>query len=321
MGKSKAIPNKEISNNEPKSIRERIEAGMQEMGEDKTGFRQHSHPANWSQPSQKPETYAELMQRWDVIIADSKLAKDKFERLKSEYLKKIDNGAKKESLIQRDIDKYNLTKMPKRLEDGFMLKDGFMSKGYIWFEDASDFSLKDFVLYHPETISEQVYDEKKAVILDGRCIDTYVEQGQKRTEISFACEGYAYAKYVDFLETELLGKSPGVLKLRPQTLKEIFINDAAYLECMDALKNVNPPIISFDNRYLLGPKQKGAFTAWREVVENAGKIKTGITRKDMPKLLNIEIEGLNLGEDAATLYRTYTTQYNYYKRLLAKLIV
>jgi hypothetical protein len=104
-------------------------------------------------------------------------------------------------------------------------------------------------------------------------------------------------------------------------LKEIFINETAYNECMSALRNVRDPVISHDNKFLLGSKQKGAFTAWYEVVKHRQKFKPGIIKADVASLLNKEIDGLKLGEDGTTLRRPGTTMYIKYKVPFTKLIL
>ena len=107
----------------------------------------------------------------------------------------------------------------------------------------------------------------------------------------------------------------------PQSLKDIFINEDSYIECMNALAIVKYPVISEDNRYLLGPKQKGAFTAWFDVLKLRQKFAIVPTNAQLAKLLNIEITGLNIGEDGTTLGRPGTTYYNKYYNPLSKLII
>lgn len=103
-------------------------------------------------------------------------------------------------------------------------------------------------------------------------------------------------------------------------LREIFINAEAYEECINALKIVKDPVISEDNRYLLGPKQKGAFTGWYSVVRLREKLKSGVLARDIVYCLNKEFEGLNLGADGSTLRRDTTTMADRYAKRLSKLI-
>ena len=131
-------------------------------------------------------------------------------------------------------------------------------------------------------------------------------------------EGYLWSVKDSYaLNFKLEGKEQNK-KQTAHPSKEIFISDAAYIECMGALKNVNPPVISSDNRYKLGPRQKGAFAAWYELLKFREKLKTGITPKTVTEFLNKEIKGLELNE--STLYRTHTTKYLHYKVPLSKLI-
>jgi len=78
-----------------------------------------------------------------------------------------------------------------------------------------------------------------------------------------AFESYLLQKLTELTTPKKLQEAKPVNKnISPkyQKLRELFINDVAYTECMDALRKVKGPIISDDNRYLLGKKQKGAFT-------------------------------------------------------------
>ena len=109
-------------------------------------------------------------------------------------------------------------------------------------------------------------------------------------------------------------------KLEYKILEEIFINKESYIICIDALKNVSPPIISEDKKYLLGKRQKGAFTAWFEVVKLRQLLSPNIIAADVAKLLNIEIIGLDLFEDGSTLKRYSTTSFKKYYTKLSKLI-
>lgn len=105
-----------------------------------------------------------------------------------------------------------------------------------------------------------------------------------------------------------------------KTLSELFV-DGAYFECMNALRNVNAPVISEDNRYLLGPRQKGAFTAWFEVCKLRQKFIQNPSSNLIAKLLNSEISNLNLSEDGSTLNRNSTTMYKKYYSRFSKLII
>lgn len=100
-----------------------------------------------------------------------------------------------------------------------------------------------------------------------------------------------------------------------------FFIDGAYIECMNALRNVKDPVISDDNRYLLGPRQKGAFTAFFKVLKLREKFIEVPTAAKFSQLLNNEILNLDLCEDGTTLNRNTTTMYRKYYTPLSKLIV
>ena len=117
-----------------------------------------------------------------------------------------------------------------------------------------------------------------------------------------------------------LPNADATLKRKFNELSEIFIDEETFKECISALKNVKDPIISEDNRYLLGPKQKSAFTAWYEIVKQREKFKVGVLVTDIVYCLNKEFEGLELGADGSTLRRNNTTMAKKYKVPLSKLI-
>jgi hypothetical protein len=105
-----------------------------------------------------------------------------------------------------------------------------------------------------------------------------------------------------------------------RSLKEAFTNIAAYNECIDALRNVKDPIISVDKKYLLGPRQKSAFTAWYDILRTHEKLNTGIIASAMAILINKEIEGIDLCPDGSMFSKPNTSAYTRYKPLLTKLI-
>ena len=142
-----------------------------------------------------------------------------------------------------------------------------------------------------------------------------------------AIEGYLNEKLIELTipkqvhETNIESKnlSRKINSNKYSSLRELFINDTAFNECFDVLRIVKPPIISIDNRYL-GSEQKGGFTAWFVIIQLRQKFKPRVTVPVVSKLLNIEIEGLNLGEDGTTLRRPgtrmYLKYYHYFNRLI-----
>lgn len=146
----------------------------------------------------KPETIGDMMERWSESLADSKLTNQIFDSLKNDYLKTLESGATKLQLIEDLIKKYETHKLNK-LAGNF--KEGYINKGYQWYEKNYNFSLKDFVLHHPETISCEFEATSN---LDLMVTETFIENSPRQEKyFKYACEGWVYAKFVDFLNNEL----------------------------------------------------------------------------------------------------------------------
>lgn len=104
------------------------------------------------------------------------------------------------------------------------------------------------------------------------------------------------------------------------SLKEIFVSEDAYNEAIRALQEVNTPVIDKNLNYLLGERQKSAITAWFEVLETKGKIKT-ISAPEKARLLNDTIRGLNISEkttqipenkiERASSHKKYFPRFNF----------
>jgi hypothetical protein len=168
---------------------------------------QNAHISKWGQVREKRETIGEVIERWNETLADSNLVKGLYDDFKRKYIQEIEKGSTKEPLISKQI----RSSSKFRLNDDELPKksfDGFRNKGFRWYEEGKNFSLKDFILYHPETISENVFEEVQLVtvyeIPTQDLIQTLVKWAPKN-ELFFcdACEGYAAAKYVAFLKNEL----------------------------------------------------------------------------------------------------------------------
>lgn len=107
-------------------------------------------------------------------------------------------------------------------------------------------------------------------------------------------------------------------------LKDIFTNNKAYKNAIEALQEVNTPVIDRNMNYLLGPREKSAFTAWFDVLKFRGKLlKTDAST--MAKLLNQTIKGLNISTEGKTLRTPKNTVHKktayrkYYPALLKKI--
>ncbi len=178
----------------------KIEEGLKKLSKEINPFRILDHPSNWSKKvPDKPETIRKMMKRWNVTLADSKLVNETFARLKKEYFEKVEKGEKKESLVKKHMVSFKNFRISEPQKNNV---EGYRNKGYIWFEEGKNFSLKDFIVYHCETSSQQVYDE--ATVNNILIVTDELIENAPKQEFHFcsACEGYAYAKYIDFLKSE-----------------------------------------------------------------------------------------------------------------------
>lgn len=252
----------------------KIEQELKKLADESNPF-QNGHISKWGQVKDKLETIGEMIKRWNETLADSKLVKDLYDDFKRKYFEKIEKGSNKESLISKQI----RSSIKFRLNDDELPKksfDGFRNKGYRWYEEGENFSLKDFVLYHPETISDNVFEEVQLVIAyevgTPDLIQTLVKWAPKN-ELYFcdACEGYAAAKYVAFLKSELeeipISKSRSKKRkpeFKPKLFKELFLNPDLISDCLALLRNTTKPCINDADEFL---RDKGVFVIWFYALE------------------------------------------------------
>lgn len=104
---------------------------------------------------------------------------------------------------------------------------------------------------------------------------------------------------------------------KPESFNDMFEDPELIQGCIDILKKVNPPIITNKNHFNLGPRSKGAITAWVKALREKGLIKDNLKDNVIAQLINSKISGLNLGQDGRTLRNLRTTAYiKYYKSIL-----
>lgn len=146
----------------------------------------------------RPETIGEMMERWDETLEDS--AKSIFDDLCSEYLAATGNGTNKMEIAEKKIKKYQESKI-EIASTAKNFREGYRNKGYRWFEEGRNFSIKDFVLYNPETTSCEVYTGRDNLDTKTAYLESMVENAPNQ-ELHFhlSCEGYAHAKFVHFLK-------------------------------------------------------------------------------------------------------------------------
>lgn len=185
----------------------KIEQELSKLINEPNPFR-NGHFSKWGQVKDKPETIGEMMQRWNGTLENSKLVKNLFDINQQEFLRITlnKNISQKKVIIDEQIHIHSKCKLGDD-ELSSITEIGYKNKGYRWFESGNDFSLKDFITYHPETISDQVY--YKQIITSfhnsrsSQSIETLAEQAPlNELNFLYACEGYATAKYVDFLKNE-----------------------------------------------------------------------------------------------------------------------
>ncbi|MBM3887215.1 hypothetical protein FJ364_04765 [Candidatus Dependentiae bacterium] len=248
--------------------------------------------------------------------------------VKELYIKEIIRQIK-ENYPERSSD-------PQKVSKDLDVISAIKRKGYFAFINFPSFTITSYV----ERINEIF---KKDLIKEGEITHPYLNfENETFTKLSLkerfdfvvcllfqggkaaALEGYLNKRLVELTTTKQAQKiKPDNKKDNPKyiNLRELFINNAAYTECLNALRNVKDPVITDDNRYLLGKRQKGVFTAWFEVVKLRQKFKEIPNASLLATLLNKEISNLELYEDGTTLNRNTTSMYKKYYLPLSKLII
>jgi len=143
-------------------------------------------------------------------------------------------------------------------------------------------------------------------------INSYIEYLNALPSLESLYEGWCY----DEDEDDSVNMRDGRRSKGGQGgFNDIFVdpNDEDKIEaCLDILKKVDPPIITMNNEFNLGPRSKGAISAWVDVMKK-GIIKSSASDEDVAWWLNSNIKGLNLYEDGRTLRNVETRAYDKYK--------
>ena len=162
-------------------------------------------------------------------------------------------------------------------------------------------------LMNPKDLPQPEYQTKEI----RRVLNGYYESNP--TEHSYTVikspEVKVYAKHVIFKNYLLKNQSFEDAQNNKsfKHLQDLFVNDKDPEVYFDILKKVDPPIISQENEYLLGDRQKGSIVAWVEVVR---PFIYSLQDDDIAKLLNNQISGLNI--TGRTLRNLNTSSYNKY---------
>ncbi|MGN6264763.1 MAG: hypothetical protein ACTHM5_03775 [Ginsengibacter sp.] len=272
-----------------------IEEGLKKIQNEDNPF-YDGHVSKWGIERDKSEKIGEMMGRWDETIASSKLANELFEFLQNEYFNKIKSEAK-QGLIKKHIDSYNQYRIN---GNSMNFEAGYTNKGFRWFEEQKDFSLRDFILHHPETISDQVYDEAAKLISYPIITEALIENAPKQElYFCYACEGYAYAKYVAFLRDEEIKEKEKPPKKKttagsfiPPNFTELFTNPALVDRCIELLREADKPHINDRNEFL---SHKGAFVVWFRSLEKKGLLNYSFLNDfERAATLNKNFKGLNI---------------------------
>lgn len=96
------------------------------------------------------------------------------------------------------------------------------------------------------------------------------------------------------VEKKINLKTSGNPEQKPKTLDEILEHPDF---CYQLLMNSDPAVISKDFKFILDSKKKFKIVAWYEAISDSGWIKIKIDPKDLVKLLNEKISGVNFGKD------------------------
>lgn len=104
------------------------------------------------------------------------------------------------------------------------------------------------------------------------------------------------------------------------TFDNLFVNSDDVNECVGVLQEIEPPVLSLSGRWIGGKGSKSVIVAFIDRLEQVGKIKKALTRKQLVALLNIYFPGLNMGKDAR-LFGVKTSIYDQYKSQFDSLIL
>jgi hypothetical protein len=183
----------------------KIEQELKKLTKETNPFRK-GHISKWGQVREKAETIGEMIKRWNETLADSKLVKDTIDFYKRNFLSELKNLSNKKLFIEGQISLHSKCKLSDN-DLSTRSEIGYKNKGYRWGELGKNFSLKDFITYHPETANEHPYNYSILTVYHSFIsIETLVEQAPlNELYFLYACEGYAEAKYVAFLKSELSG--------------------------------------------------------------------------------------------------------------------
>lgn len=259
------------------------------------------------------ETIGEMMERWGETIACSELANDSFEFLQSEYFDKI-KREDKQVLINKHINQY--TSKYRLSEKSTRFEEGYTNKGFRWFEEKKDFSLRDFILYHPETISDQVYDEAVKFISYPLITEALIENAPKQElYFCYACEGYAFAKYVSFLKEEETEEEENLPKKKimqdafiSRKFIELFAGTILIDSCLDLLRETDKPCINDENGFI---RNKGVFVIWFNALEAKRMFNYSFKNdEERAATLNKNFTGLNI---SASIFRYENKRAKEYK--------
>lgn len=85
-----------------------------------------------------------------------------------------------------------------------------------------------------------------------------------------------------------------------------------FYKCLEALRKIDPPVLSDTGNWIGGKGSKSILVAWIEVLEQRGHITRMPDRVALSRLLNAYFPGLKLDTKSARIFRTPTQTYNKY---------
>jgi hypothetical protein len=128
------------------------------------------------------------------------------------------------------------------------------------------------------------------------------------TRANWAAAIYARAKYFEWLKTLLSGQRVKTNEHEPpQTFEELFYIPEQAEQCLNILRDLEPPVIDAINNYI-GKGKKGVFALWVKVLKNHKPQPLIKHFKDTvyKDLLNEKVKGLDLSKDASEFRKEYT---------------
>jgi hypothetical protein len=142
-----------------------------------------------------------FVERWDIKLSNSQEFIATEERLMENFKNGIEKATDKLYFVNEQILDYEKYKSIKEHEGNQQI---FIGLGYHWYLSGNDFTLKDFLLFKIQTRIKEKFNSEKVYLFEEPKDEKAIISQWKVCEnnFKFAAKGYAYSKYIKFLNSE-----------------------------------------------------------------------------------------------------------------------